>query len=227
LNYKRKEIIGDATLYLGDCLEVMPGLEKVDCVVTDPPYGISLNTNNARFSGGYSGSIAKRGRGVGTGGGEPIMNDHKNFDPSPFLSIGERQIFWGFNHFANKLPSGACLVWIKRNDKAFGSFLSDAEIAWFSHGHGVYCFRDLTNNSIAKHRVHPTQKPIKLMAWCLSKTKGKVLDPFMGSGTTGVACMELDRKFIGIELDEKYFDIACKRIDMAERQGKLFTDQEA
>ena len=223
MTYKRKEIIGDATLYLGDCLEILPDLDPVDAVVTDPPYGISLNTDNSRFSGGNTASVNKRGNGKGPANGEAIANDDKPFDPTPLLSIGTRRVIWGWNNFAHKLPPGSCLVWLKRNDKAFGTFLSDAEVAWFSHGHGVYCFRDLSNNSIALERQHPTQKPLGLMVWCIVKTKGKVIDPFMGSGTTGVACMELGRKFIGIEINEKYFDIACKRIDTADRQGKLFT----
>ena len=116
------------------------------------------------------------------------------------------------------------MVWIKRLDHAFGSFLSDAELAYMSKGHGVYCKRDLTNNSIANQRSHPTQKPVTLMAWCLkffpnSKT---ILDPFMGSGTTGVACVNLGRKFIGIELEPKYFDIACKRIEKAYADQAIF-----
>jgi len=221
----RTEIIGDATLYLGDCMEVLPTLGKVDAVVTDPPYGMNLNTDNSRFSGGSSGNMAKRGNGIGTGGGNPIFGDDKAFNPAPFL-LGSEQIFWGWNHFPDALPRGACLVWVKRNDSAFGSFLSDAETAWHSKGCGVYLFKDLSNNAIALDRDHPTQKPLSLMLWCVRKTKGQtILDPFMGSGTTGVAAIQLGRKFIGIEREPKYFDIACRRIEQAAKQGQLFAPE--
>jgi site-specific DNA-methyltransferase (adenine-specific) len=138
--------------------------------------------------------------------------------------LSEHQIIWGWNNFPDKLPRGACLVWLKRLDPAFGSFLSDAETAYMSKGHGVYCRRDLTNNSIANERGHPTQKPVGLMVWCVEffPKAETILDPFMGSGTTGVACIQLGRKFIGIEREPKYFDIACKRIEQAVSQGQLF-----
>jgi site-specific DNA-methyltransferase (adenine-specific) len=223
----REEIIGDCRLILGDCREVLPTLGKVDAVVTDPPYGISLNTNNSRFTGGNRGSVSKRGKGAGSANGAPIVGDDQEFDPS-FILLGSEQIIWGWNNYPDKLPRGTCLVWIKRNDDAFGSFLSDAETAWYSRGHGVYCFRDLSNNAIARDRVHPTQKPVTLMTWCLERLKGQtILDPFMGSGTTGVACAKLGRKFIGIEIEPKYFDIACRRIEAAYKQPDLFIEKPA
>lgn len=117
----QKEIIGDATLYLGDCREILPTLGRVDAVVTDPPYGIALNTDNSRFSGGHVASVSKRGNGVGSAGGKPIVGDDKPFDPSPFL-LGDEQVIWGWNHFPDALPRGTCLIWLKRNDEAFGSF---------------------------------------------------------------------------------------------------------
>jgi len=224
----RKEVIGDCTLYQGDCLEVMPALGKVDAVVTDPPYGIGLNTDNSRFSGGHAASVSRRGNGVGPAKGKPIANDLVPFDPSPILHAGKQHIIWGWNNYPDKLPKGACLVWIKRNDEAFGSFLSDAELAWLSKGHGVYCRRDLSNNAIANWRVHPTQKPVSLMQWCLGflPDAQTILDPFMGSGTTGVACVKTGRKFIGIELDPDYFDIACERIREAYRQPDMLLEMD-
>lgn len=224
----RKEVqIGDCRLLLGDCLEILPTLVKVDAVVTDPPYGIALNTDNSRFSGGNVASVAKRGNNVGSANGRPIVGDDKPFDPTPFL-LGKEQIFWGWNAFPDKLPKGTCLVWIKRNDEAFGSFLSDAETAWHSRGYGVYCFKDLSNAAIARQRVHPTQKPEKLMEWTVARTKGEIiLDPFMGSGTTGVACVKLGRSFIGIEIDPGYFDIACDRIRKAYAQPDMFIEPRA
>lgn len=213
-----KEVqIGPCRLINADCMDVLPTLTGVDLLLTDPPYGINLDTDNSRFSGGHVASAAKRGNGVGSAGGAAIIGDDKPFDPSFLIGYGKRQIIWGWNNFPNKLPAGACLVWLKRFDEAFGSFLSDAETAFYSHGHGVYCRRDLSNNAIAKERVHPTQKPVGLMEWCLSfmPDAKTVLDPFMGSGTTGVACIQTERQFIGIEREPKYFQIACDRIQRA------------
>lgn len=212
----------DVQVWLGDCRTILPGLPRVDAVVTDPPYGIALNTDNSRFSGGNTASVARRGNGRGTADGAPILNDEAAFDPSFLAAYGSEQIIWGWHCFPNKLPSGACLVWIKRLDPAFGSFLSDAETAWHSRGHGVYCFRDLSLTAEALHRAHPTQKPVPLMEWCIKRVKGEtILDPFMGSGTTGVACVQLGRKFIGIELEPRYFDIACRRISDELRRPRL------
>lgn len=229
--WKRKVVIGDCVLYEGDCLEIMPVLGKVDAVVTDPPYGINLDTDSSRFSGGDCASILRRGskRSKGVANGKPIANDDKAFDPTDLLKYGKHQVIWGWNNFGDSLPQGTCFVWLKRNDDAFGSFLSDAELAWFSKGHGVYCHKDLSLAAIARTRVHPTQKPIGLMKWCLgflpdAKT---ILDPFMGSGTTGVACVKTGRSFIGIELDPDYFDIACRRIQEAYAQPDMFIEPKA
>jgi site-specific DNA-methyltransferase (adenine-specific) len=202
------------TIYHGDCREILPLLPVVDLVLTDPPYGIALNTDNRRFSGGNTASVSRRGNGIGPANGKPIINDEKPFNPSFLLSFGQSQIIWGWNHFPDKLPKGTCLVWIKRNDDAFGSFLSDAETAWMSKGHGVYCQRDLSNNAIANQRVHPTQKPESLMKWCMNffPDAETILDPFMGSGTTLRAAKDLGRKAIGIELEEKYCEIAANRL---------------
>jgi site-specific DNA-methyltransferase (adenine-specific) len=204
------------TIYHADCREVLPLLEpgSVDLVLTDPPYGIGLATDNRRFSGGALEQRARRGSGSGTAKGQPIIGDDEPFNPSFLLPYGRSHIIWGWNHFSDKLPRGACLVWIKRHDEAFGSFLSDAEIAWMSKGHGVYCHRDLSNNSITLERVHPTQKPLSLMAWCLGFFSGAqvVLDPFMGSGTTLRAAKDLGRKTIGIEIEERYCEIAAQRM---------------
>lgn len=219
MTYKRKEIIGDCTLYLGDCLEVMPMLGKVDAVVTDPPYGMNWDgkVTTGKNGHGKQGVKAKHY-------GDKILNDDKPFDPSPFINFSE-VILFGYTHFAMRLPVGTNLVWIKRMEGGYGSFLSDAEIAWKKGGHGVYCKRDTSLMAETYERVHPTQKPVGIMKWCIEECSSNpeiILDPFMGSGTTGVACVKLGRKFIGIELDEKYFDIACKRIEEAYRQPDMF-----
>ncbi len=218
-----KVVIGNAELWHGDCREVLPTLGKVDAVITDPPYGINLNTDNTRFSGGNPNSVAKRGTKIGSANGLRIVEDDKPFDPAFLLDLPGDKIIWGWNNYPDRLPRGACLIWLKRNDAAFGSFLSDAELAWMSKGHGVYCKRDLSNAAIANDRVHPTQKPVTLMEWCLGfvPKAQTILDPFMGSGTTGVAAVQMGRRFIGIERERKYFDMACERISRAQAQGTL------
>jgi len=207
-------------LYHGDCLEIMPHLEPVDLVLTDPPYGMDWPADSTRFVGGSDASKKRRGAGNAK---EKIIGDDKPFDPEPFLNY-PNVILWGYTHFANKLPKGTNLVWIKRFDAAFGTFLSDAEIAWMKGGHGVYCFRDLSMTAEAKNRKHPNQKPIPLIQWCMEKAKvqGVTLDPFLGSGTTAIACERLNRRWIGIEIEEKYCEIAAKRIENERKQLKLF-----
>lgn len=127
-------------------------------------------------------------------------------------------MLFGSNHFASKLPVGTTLVWLKKNSSAFGSFLSDAEMAWMKGGHGVYCIKDVSINGAGANfaKLHPTQKTEKVMRWCIEKCKtpegGLVLDPFMGSGTTLRAAKDLGRKAIGIELEEKYCEVAAKRL---------------
>ena len=220
----RIEHIGDATLYLGDCRDILPTLGKVDAVVTDPPYGMNHNTDFTRFTGGNG----RRGPGTVH---LPIFGDDEPFDPSPWLAFNECILF-GANHFWSRLQDGGALLWIKRNDEAFNSFLSDGEIAFIKGRKGVFAYREVIAGSKKAVEAglnpygpsaHPTQKPIGLMRWCLSYIKGEIiLDPFMGSGTTGVAAVQMHRKFIGIEREPKYFDIACKRIEDAQRQGQLF-----
>jgi DNA modification methylase len=211
----RKEVIGNATLYLGDCLTILPEL-RADAVITDPPYGMAYNTNSTRFSGTRGGNKANWGG---------IAGDDKPFDPSPWLAF-ERVVLWGANHYASRLPVGTSLVWIKRYAEAFGSFLSDAELAWMKGGHGVYCKQGPFPQSIASDREHPSQKPVELMLWCIEKAKvpdgATVLDPYMGSGTTGLACLQRALPFVGIEMDANYFAVACERIRNAQRQERLF-----
>ena len=204
-------------IYHGDCRDVMPTV-TCDALVTDPPYGMNLKTDSSRFSGGCRETQARRGQARGRARvhkpARPIFGDREPFDPSPMLACGQDQIIWGWNHFADRLPRGACLVWLKRTDAAFQSFLSDAEVAWFSRGHGVYCRRDLTNLEISAERVHPTQKPLTLMSWCLSfiPKARHILDPYMGSGTTLVAAKNRGLRATGIEIEERYCEAAAKRL---------------
>jgi DNA modification methylase len=208
----RKEILAEGVeLYLGDCREILPTLGRVDACISDPPYGM-----------GWDGKVSRGPNSNGSQGGKAkhygvtIHGDDAKFTAAPFLKY-PNCLLWGFNHFPEQLTKGRALVWIKRSDEAFGSFLSDAELAWCSVGHGVYCFRDQSLMADTKNRAHPTQKPVPLMKWCIEQfPKAEViLDPFMGSGTTGVAAVKLGRKFIGIEIEPKYFDVARKRIQAA------------
>ena len=212
-------ILGPCTLFLGDCLDLLP--IEADAVITDPPYGMNWNTDSTRFSGGSNPEV--RGRGRSEYGA--VCGDDQSFDPSPWLEF-ESVVLFGANHFGARLPVGTTLVWLKRNDGAFGTFLSDAEVAWMKGGHGVYARRDLSMNGGAGTRRHPCQKPVAIMAWCMERAKvptgATVLDPFMGSGTTGIACIRTGREFIGSEKDEQHFATACKRIKHELSQSQLF-----
>ena len=214
--------MSDVRLICGDCLAVLPTLDAggIDAVVTDPPYGMENDCDYTRFTMGPRGHGAAASRKYA-----PIVGDDRPFDPGPWLDF-PMAILWGSNHFAASLPVGTSLVWIKRLDDAFGSFLSDAEIGWMKRGHGVYCRRDLSMTSIAKKRVHPTQKPVGLMTWCIGRLDLKpgatILDPYMGSGTTGVAAVRLGFGFIGIEVDPRYFEVARRRIEAEQSRHPLF-----
>lgn len=215
----REERIGDCRLILGDCHDCMDVLRSADAILSDPPYGMGWDTRSARFSGGHTASV-KGGNGRNDWG--EIAGDAEPFDPTSWLAWSE-VILWGSNHFGRHLPVGTTLVWLKRHDAAFGSFLSDAELAWMKGGHGVYCRRDLSLNAETNERAHPIQKPVPLMEWCLGFLKGRaVADPYMGSGSTGVACVRLGRPFVGCEIDERHFATACRRIEAACRQGDMF-----
>ena len=216
---KREVTIGNCTLYQGDCLEILPLLGKVDAVVTDPPYGI------AHKSGGGTGGKWDKVRHQGV----TITGDDKPFDPQPFVSIGAPVIMWGANFFSDKLPGGGWLIWDKRpgiEDMVFNR--SDAELAYFSGSKTVKTIRHLWHGICRDSEVgqhwHPTQKPVAVMQTCLGfiPKARHVLDPFMGSGTTGVACVKEGRSFTGIEIDEGYFDIACRRIQDAVDRPDLF-----
>ena len=208
---------GQAVIYHGDNREIRL-IEGVDAIVTDPPYGMGWDTDSSRFSGGQPSSRYKRGRGRSDWGA--VGGDDEAFDPTPWLTFAQ-VILWGANHYAGKLPVGTTLVWIKRFEEAYGTFLSDAEVAWMKGGYGVYCRRDTSLMSHTGERFHPTQKPVALMRWCHEKTTGVILDPYMGSGTTLLAAKDLERKAIGIEREEKYCEIAARRLE----QGVLnFSD---
>jgi site-specific DNA-methyltransferase (adenine-specific) len=207
--------IGNATLYHGDCMEVLPVV--ADAVVSDPPYGAGyVNGPNSPASISTTGKRAR----------EAIVDDDRPFDPAPWVAFPEC-VFTGAQYFYDRLPAGGSLhSWDKRGDyKPLDQ--SDADIIWRKTPGASRTFR-LVWRGICRHAEyheeirHPTQKPVALMDWLVRMTAGTVLDPFMGSGTTGVACAALNRPFVGIEVERKYFDIACERIAAAYAQGRLF-----
>lgn len=206
------------TLHQGDCLEFLKTLDPstVDAVITDPPYGMGWDTDSTRYTGSKWPGRGRADWGVVRGDAEP-------FDPSPWLGFA-RVVLWGANHYAGRLPVGTTLVWVKKHEESFGTFLSDAEVGWMKGGHGVYCYARPASNQTKRTEgggvsLHPTQKPIGLMVWCIDKLKlapgMTVLDPYMGSGTTGVACVKAGLNFIGCEIDPKHFATAERRIEEA------------
>lgn len=220
----RVETIAEGvTLYLGDCREILPTLER-SAIVSDPPYGMSWNTNSKRFTGG----TREKQLGPGRDDWGDVAGDGAPFDPAPWIDFPE-VILWGANHYAAKLPTGTTLIWLKKHLHLLGTYLSDAEIGWQRGGHGVYVANFPFPNTVKVSEgenglsLHPTQKPLALMDWCVRRTKtAHVIDPYMGSGTTGVAAVRLGRPFTGIEIEPKYFDVACRRIAEATRQPDMF-----
>lgn len=211
--------IGDATLYLGDCMEILPTLDKVDAVITDPPYGINENSKKVASRE----KLAK-------------AKDYGDFDwdksppPNELIELirtkAKHQAFFGGNYFT--LPPTSCwLVWDKLNgDNDF----ADCELCWTNWSKAVRRLQWRWNGMIRQgneERFHPTQKPLEVMKWVITlcPKSDTILDPFMGSGTTGVAAIQMGRKFIGIEREPKYFDIACERIEAASKQVNMFIEQ--
>jgi len=202
-------------IFHGDCREVLPTLatDDVDLVLTDPPYGVAERTDRA-----------SKGRGLLAPCYDfpPVHGDDEPFDPAHLL-VFRRLVLWGANYYADKLPpSPSWLVWDKRdgipsNDNA------DCEMAWSNLGGPARLFRHRWNGMIKasereKRRVHPTQKPVVLMAWIISAhapAGGLVLDPYMGSGPTLRAAKNLGRSAIGIEIEERYCEIAAKRLQQS------------
>lgn len=204
--------IGNATLYLGDCMDVLPTLGKVDAVITDPPYGINAaRTRNSAKDGWVD---------YGCDGWDKERPAREIFDL--MRNCSGLQVIWGGNYFTDYLPpSQQWLSW----DKCQSEFsLADFELAWSSQNKACRRINFPRALALKDGKQHPTQKPLAVMRWCIEQVGNPetILDPFMGSGTTGVAAIQLGRKFIGIEREPKYFDIACKRIEQAVAQGQLF-----
>lgn len=212
-----KTIIGDATLYLGDCMEVLPTLERVDAVITDPPYGINAaRTRNSAKDGWVD---------YGCDGWDKERPRREIFDL--MRNCSDLQVIWGGNYFTDYLPpSQQWFSWDKGQD---GFSLADFELAWSSQDKACRRINYPRALALKDGKQHPTQKPLAVMRWCIEQV-GKpkiILDPFMGSGTTGVAAIQMGRKFIGIEREPKYFEIACRRIEQASKQVDMFVEKPA
>ena len=199
------------TLHLGDCMEYMRGMESgsVDAVITDPPYGIGINKSN-RLS-------------VSRGFGDETWDAERNADAIRMIysTFDTPIVLWGGNYYADLLPpTRGWLAWDKLND---GRDFGELELAWTNLDVVIRRYRKFPVN-MDGGKLHPTQKPIELMMWCIERTTkigDTIFDPFMGSGTTGVACVKLGRNFIGCEIHEPYFRIAEKRIAEAQLQMRL------
>ena len=213
-------------LYHGDCLEIMPNLEPVDLVLTDPPYGIGVACDGFSRAKGdfYNGKwIDGKNYGVQTWDDKPPPPEYFN----RLLKISKNQIIFGGNYFIEWLKNSSCwIVWDKDNGKNNNA---DCELAWTSFETAVRKFRYRWNGMFKEApeiRYHPTQKPVGLFVQILdkySKDSDIVLDTHLGSGTTAIACERLNRRWIGIEIEEKYCEISAKRIEKERSQLKLFT----
>lgn len=193
---------GQVTIYHADCREILPAL-KADAVVTDPPYGI-----------GWVPRVNHRGD-------DHVWVDDKQFDPRPFL-VAKQHVFWGGNYYAHLLPpTEAWFVWMKRPSTGFEGdrrSYAMAEMAWSDLGTKplvkTHVWDGGKRAGRAENRTfcHPSQKPVEVMTWCVAETTGVVLDPFMGSGTTLRAAKDLGRRAIGVEIEERYCEIAAERM---------------
>jgi site-specific DNA-methyltransferase (adenine-specific) len=229
----RKEVIGNATLYLGNCLTVLPTLTLMDALITDPPYGVQ-----------FSGKLAKQRDGSVTKGAD----GYSGFDDTP--EYIEQVVIPAINLCMDKAMRGAVTpgtrnMWLYPRPADVGTFYSAAGTGLTSwgfccsqpilyYGKCPYLAKSMgaRANSMgqsypndANESGHPCAKPLPQMVWLVNRVSmvgETVIDPFMGSGTTGIAAVQLGRGFIGIELDPKYFDIACQRIENAQRQERLF-----
>ena len=211
------EVIGNATLYLGDCVEILPTLDNVDALVTDPPYGMKFQSNHRMIKH------------------QKIHNDESD-------EIAVEVIKWGIENVKHSIyafgrwdniygyPKPKSLItWVKNNwsmGDLHHEHARQTEVAFFyalkNHKFETKRPTDVIHFPRTCNEFHPTEKPVGLMKQFCSWTSGTILDPFMGSGTTGVAAVQMKRKFIGVEREQKYFDIACKRIEDAQRQESLF-----
>lgn len=229
INYISIWTTENGTLYNGDCLEVMQRLgdKSVDLLLTDPPYGIKV------------GKLYKKPNLVLNSATNTTVYENLDWDSNKISNsffaemfrVSKKQIIFGGNYYADILPiTNNWIVWDKKTEDKYSNGFSDFELAWCSGG-GCRIFRYLWSGMIQQdmknkeQRFHPTQKPVGLFEKILDKYSQEnetILDCFLGSGTTALACENLNRKWIGIELSKDYCEIAKKRLIENNRQAKLF-----
>lgn len=209
---------GGITIFNADCRELLPTLGKFDLVLTDPPYGIGLDTANRARGRGKGADARHTWRNIDH---SRVAGDDEPFDPAPLLALAPAHILWGANNYASRLPDSPCwLAWDRKCGRADND-ATDVELALVI-GHRfktVRIFRHMwsgyqRDSEIGRRVLHPTQKPVALMRWCLgffpdAKT---VVDPYMGSGPVARACKDAGRQYVGIEIEERYCEIAAKRL---------------
>lgn len=213
-------IIGDATLYMGDCQDILPIIGKVDAVITDPPYGMAFQSNfriekHCKIANDESADVA-----------------HSTITWAIENTLHSVYAFGRWDNLRDYPTPKSLVTWVK-NNWSMGDLQHEharqTEVAFFYAGPQHFFPGPRPTDVISHARTcndfHPTEKPVGLMGAFVKWTSGLILDPFMGSGTTGVAAIQLGRKFIGIERDERYFEIACKRIEQAVAQGQLFAPE--
>lgn len=208
------------TLYLGDCREILPNI-NVQAIVTDPPYGIGYKPQRWQ---------AKCKKWKIQKPFDSVLHDDEDFDPAHLVGLNVPSVLWGGNHYADKLPSsGGWLAWDKKRGGTVsrGFVSSDVELAWTNLGGTAkiytYMWNGLCRDGEVGEHYHPTQKPVNLMIWCASMIPAglTICDPYMGSGTTGIACLRSGRDFVGIEKDPKHYASAIMRLQREINQGEL------
>jgi site-specific DNA-methyltransferase (adenine-specific) len=205
-----EHIAEGVTLYLGDCREIAPRLGRFVAVVTDPPYGISFAAQPTKWQR-RAGQQAE------------AWDDLTVEGLADLIALGDQQVVWGGNYYGLP-PSRGWLSWFKPDaPPSMGSI----ELAWTNLDQNARQISASIGATNAERVGHPTQKPLAVMKFTLQEIglADTILDPFMGSGTTGVAAVQMGRQFTGIEIDPRYFDMACARIEKATKQQDLFIEK--
>lgn len=235
----RIERIGMATLYCGLCEEIAPSLSSIAAVVTDGPYGKREDTKRGSRGRHDTSTTRLHGKGSPARDWPPVHGDDKPFDPTPWLKY-PKVVLCGANYFSSRLPdSEKWIVWDKREETTRDDN-ADCELIWTNLKGAARIHRQLWRGicrrgeeavSPAQPRLHPTQKPVALMDFCIEICRLKpgqtVLDPYMGSGATGVAAVRRGLAFVGIEYVEEYFETSLRRISEAVRQPNMFAPHPA